>query len=227
VKLIVGCPVASREWILPTWFRHVDEALHVTGASADYTFVCHPDDRSRDCILEHAPGATIVPAPSPRQDRREWNPPRYRQMVDLRNQLLAAVREQGPDVFLSLDSDILLHPDHLKLMLEDLDRFDAVGARCYMTTSGTRVPSWARLARGGLQRLDAEGSFVVDVIMAAKLMTPDAFGVDYEFDLQGEDVGWSRACARAGLTLGWEGRVISKHVLAPHLLTTRDPRVGF
>jgi hypothetical protein len=63
--------------------------------------------------------------------------------------------------------------------------------------------------------------------MAAKLMTPDAFRVDYEFDLQGEDVGWSRACARAGLTLGWEGRVISKHVLAPHLLTTRDPRVGF
>jgi hypothetical protein len=229
VKLIVGCPVSCREWILPTWFAHVHRAADTAGLQPDFTFVCHPQDRSWDCLLGHAPDATIVPAGFARgNDERRWNSARYQQMVELRNQLLVAVRQQGPDLFLSLDSDILLHPDQLKLMIECLDRFDAVGGRCYMTSSGTRFPSWGRLSRyGNLQRTDAEGTFPVDVIMAVKLMTPAAYAVDYAFDLQGEDIGWSRAATGAGVTLGWDGRSIAKHVLAPHLLTARDSRVGF
>jgi hypothetical protein len=229
VNLVVGCPVSCREWILPTWFRHIERAAEVAGLQPSFTFVCHPHDRSWACLLEHAPEATIVPASFNRgNDERRWNPPRYLQMVELRNELLAAVREQQPDLFLSIDSDILLHPDQLKLMIECLDRFDAVGGRCYMTSSGTRFPSWGRLSKyGNLQRTDADGTFAVDVIMAVKLMAPAAYAVDYQFDMQGEDIGWCRAAAQAGVRLGWDGRVIAKHVLAPHLLTARDPRVGF
>jgi hypothetical protein len=113
-------------------------------------------------------------------------------------------------------------------MIEALERFDAVGSRCYMTASGTRFPSWARLLpSGGLQRTDSDGTFAVDVIMALKLMNPAAYNVDYRFDPQGEDIGWSQACTEAGVRLGWDGRVVAKHVLAPHLLTPRDSRVGF
>lgn len=229
MNLIVGCPVSCREWVLPTWFAHVERAAELAGLQPSYTFVCHPNDRSWACLLGHAPGCTIVPASFNRgNDERRWNPPRYQQMVELRNELLGAVREQSPDLFLSIDSDILLHPDQLKLMIECLDRFDAVGGRCYMTSSGTRFPSWGRLTRdGNLQRTDSDGTFPVDVIMALKLMTPAAYNVDYVLDVQGEDIGWSRAAARAGVRLGWDGRVIAKHVLAPHLLTPRDPRVGF
>jgi hypothetical protein len=229
VNLIVGCPVSCREWILPTWFAHVERAAELAGLQPTFTFVCHPDDRSWSCLLEHAPTATMVTAPFRRgRDERRWNPERYLQMVDLRNQLLETVRAQQPDLFLSLDSDILLHPDQLKLMVECLDRFDAVGGRCYMTSSGTRFPSWGRLTRhGNLQRTDAEGTFPVDVIMACKLMTPPAYAIDYVLDIQGEDIGWSRAATQAGVRLGWDGRVIAKHVLAPHLLTPLDPRVGF
>jgi hypothetical protein len=229
VKLIVGCPVSCREWVLPTWFAHVERAAELASLQPSYTFVCHPNDRSRNVLIEHAPAATIVPASFHRgNDERRWNPPRYQQMVELRNQLLGAVRDQSPDLFLSLDSDILLHPDQLKLMIECLDRFGAVGGRCYMTSSGTRFPSWGRLTRdGNLQRSDSDGTFPVDVIMAIKLMTPAAYNIDYVLDIQGEDIGWSRAATRAGVRLGWDGRTIAKHVLAPHLLTPRDPRVGF
>lgn len=229
MHLIVGCPVSHREWILQPWFDHVARAVEIAGVEATFLFVCHPDDPSRDCITAWAPfSTTILDAPFHRGvDQRRWNPERYGQMVELRNQLLRGVRERRPDLFLSLDSDILLHPDQLKFMVECLDRFDAVGGRCYMTPSGTRFPSWGRLNRGMLQRHDAEGTFSVDVIMACKLMTPFAYGVDYAVDLQGEDIGWSRNATAAGVRLGWDGRVIAKHVLAPHLLTPRDPRVGF
>jgi hypothetical protein len=229
VKFLVGCPVACRQWILPFWFRHVHAAASTAGLDPQFVFVAHPADPSWDLILQHAPTAIMVEAPQPRgRDVREWNPHRYQQMVNLRNQLLGAVRKRGPDLFLSLDSDILLHPDQLKFMVEALDRFDAIGGRCYMTSSGDRFPSYARLAyAGGLQRIDSDGTFPVDVIMAVKLMTPTAYNVSYEFDLQGEDVGWSRAAARSGVKLGWDGRRIAKHVLAPHLLTPLDPRVGF
>jgi hypothetical protein len=229
VNLIVGCPVSCREWILPTWFAHVERAAELAGVKPTYAFVVHPNDRTRTCILLHAPAAIMIAPPFHRgNDERRWNGPRYEQMVGLRNQLLSAVRKRHPDLFLSLDSDILLHPDQIKLMIECLDRFDAVGGRCYMTSSGTRFPSWGRLTRhGNLQRTDSDGTFPVDVIMACKLMTPAAYNVDYAFDLQGEDIGWSRAAAQAGVRLGWDGRVIAKHVLAPHLLTPRDPRVGF
>jgi hypothetical protein len=228
VKLIVGCPVSRREWILPTWFAHVRRAAETVGVAPDFIFVCHPQDPSWDCLLDQAPGCTIMPASFARgNDQRRWNPERYHQMVDLRNKLLAGVRRAEPDLFLSLDSDILLHPDQIKLMIECLDRFDAVGGRCYMTTTGTRFPSWGRLVKGNLQRFDAEGTFPVDVIMALKLMTPAAYAVNYSLDLQGEDIGWSRNATAAGVRLGWDGRVAAKHVLAPHLLTPVDPRVGF
>jgi hypothetical protein len=229
VKLVVGCPVSHREWILPTWFAHVRRAAEIAGLDPTYVFVVHPSDPCWRYIVDNYPDATLVTAPFHRgRDVRDWLPPRYHQMVELRNLLLAAVRVEQPDLFLSLDSDILLHPDQLKLMVEALDRFDAVGGRCYMTASGTRFPSWGRLTRtGGLQRIDGDGTFAVEVIMAIKLMSPKAYRVDYQFDLQGEDIGWSRACADAGVALGWDGRVIAKHVLAPHLLTARDIRVGF
>jgi hypothetical protein len=116
------------------------------------------------------------------------------------------------------------------LLMDDMeaDPWDAIGSRCYMTTTGRNWPSWGRLSpRGHLQRYDAEGYFPVDVIMAIKLMRPAAYQIDYQSHAQGEDIGWCLACHRAGLRLAWDGRVASKHVLQPHLLHRLDPRVGY
>lgn len=226
MNLVVGCPVAHREWILPAWFAHIDRAAETAGLSPTFVFVAHPTDPSIELL--HARGATVIDAPFNRgTDVRTWNFERYKQMTDLRNLLLTEVRAQSPDLFWSVDSDILVHPDQLKLLVEDLDRFDAVGGRCYMTVAGSRFPSWANLTRSGLRRVDGDGIWDADVIMALKLMSPAAYNVGYMADLQGEDVGWSNACRAQGLRLGWDGRVIAKHVLAPHLLAQVDPRVGF
>lgn len=229
MKLAVGCPVAHREWILPKWFEHVRAATASIGVEPLFVFVCDRRDRSWACIETEAPDATLVECTTTRSgDIRSWDPVRYLEMVGLRNSLLGAVRGIAPDEFLSLDSDVLLHPDQLGFLLETRSRFDAVGGRCYMTVSGTRFPSWGELGRdGSLRRHQADGVFPVDVIMAIKLMGPSAYNVNYRLDRQGEDIGWSKACREAGLKLGWDGRVAAKHVLGPHLLHPVDARVGF
>jgi hypothetical protein len=97
-----------------------------------------------------------------------------------------------------------------------------------MQPAGTMAPSWARLSYSqGLDRSDSQGYFQVQIIMAIKMMGPDAYAIDYEPHAQGEDIGWSLACERAGLQLAWDGRVASKHVMDPRQLHRRDPRVGY
>lgn len=232
MRLVVGCPVLYRQWILDDWFDHVERACKRAEVEPAFAFVGDEIlDPSFEIIERRAPRALIDVEPVTRpDDYREWNQDRYQVMVGLRNRLLALVRNAAPDVFLSLDSDILLHPDALKLVLEDLEAgvFAAVGSRCFMTQTGRSCPSWGRLGpHGQLQRYDAEGYFPVQVIMAIKAMLPAAYQVDYELHAQGEDIGWSLACERASLKLGWDGRVVSKHVMTPNLLKLTDPRVGF
>lgn len=229
MRLLVGCPVAHRDWVLPRWFDHVEAACDVAGVEPEFVFVCDRRDPSWTCIEMFAPKATLVPCITTRgSDDRRWNSKRYLEMASLRNELLRAARDTEAEMFLSLDSDILLHPAQIAMMLESLGQFDAVGGRCYMTKQGVKFPSYAQLGRsGGLLRPDRAGVFEVDVIMAIKLMSKAAMYVHYRVDAQGEDIGWSKACAEYGLKLGWDGRVAAKHVMAPHMLDAFDARVGF
>jgi hypothetical protein len=198
--------------------------LVFVGDEYDPTFY-EVDQFSKAC---HVP-AYLVTIEEPRSyDKRDWNHDRYGRMVELRNTLLDVVRKIGPELFLSLDSDILLHPDSIRSMIECLDRFDAVGGKTYMTPAGRRCPSYANLsAMGHLRRPDSEGVLSVGVIMAIKLMTQPAYNIDYEFDVHGEDIGWSKAARKAGLTLGWDGRIVNKHIMKPDMLDKFDQRAGF
>jgi hypothetical protein len=86
----------------------------------------------------------------------------------------------------------------------------------------------------GQYRPDENGVIPVDVIMAIKLLTPQALAVNYIFDQDGEDVGWSRAATAQGLKLAFDGRVCSRHVMHQRDRDTGklwseiiDPRCGY
>lgn len=98
-----------------------------------------------------------------------------------------------------------------------------------MTRRGTHAPSYAMMKRHstGLLRSDSTNVMPVDVIMAIKLMTPEAYNINYEMQRHGEDIGWSLACKTAGLKLGWDGRQANKHVMDVDALGEVDDRVGF
>lgn len=231
MRIMVGCPVLHREWILEAWFEHIEAAFERLGQDVTHDYVLLGDTikdptfdvaleqcakRGLKMILEHAPDERPL-------DLRQWDEKRYRRMVELRNQLLGVVRREAPDLFLSIDSDILLHPDALADMLEQIEEGQrlpalgriAVGGKAYLSQYGVQCPSWANLGReGSINRSDTSGTFRVDVIMAVKLMAPAAYEVDYRLDLQGEDIGWSKAAREARVVLMWTGRSASKHVFS-------------
>ena len=184
--------------------------------------------KNSEILLYDDRQAELQILPDGTRELRRWDSGRVELMVRLRNFLLCSVRSVAPDAFLSLDSDILIHPDLVKNLLQSLENYDAVGGRCYMYHMGTREPSYGSLDSRDFVRGEDLG-FVCDagVLMAIKMMTCPAYGVDYDFHHLGEDIGWSLSCRQKGLRLGWDGRIINKHLLYPDMLDRIDDRVGF
>ena len=233
---MIGCPVHRREWIIEHWWEaackaadraEVDYGFIVVGDIADPT-VQKVDEMSR---RDEKYAFLVQEEESNDPIKRKWSVPgRYDRMVYLRNQLLAGVRKIKPDYFLSLDSDIILHENALVGMLEHIDQYDAVGSKCYLH-GRDRVANWGnwrdKPSSGRFRRRDYEGFQKVDILMAIKLMTPKAYKVDYVLSRQGEDIGWSENCHSEGLTFGWDGTIISKHVMSPEKIGVIDERVGY
>ena len=229
-RLIVGCPVRKREWILPRWKEALEVAADRAGVSIGYCFVVGTDDIASLDIFD-SPLIRVVKEEN-REDRRRWNPERYAHMIEIRNLLLGEVRGLSPDLFLSLDSDILLHPDSLTNMLETIEGGAwAVGGKAFMTTSSESFPSYGlwtdKRSKRAFVRKPCSAVIPVDVIMAVKLMTPEAYGVDYAFHPWGEDAGWSIEVTNRGGSFLWDGRVPNKHVMQPELLDLVDKRCGY
>jgi hypothetical protein len=232
--IVVGCPVRDRAWCLPDWFEHIEKACEQVGETPHYVFVGDPkQDRSSFAAIDSSCvyygrdrdilGLDEIYEPY----KRVWNLGRFEHMARLRNTLLRRVRELAPEHYWSVDSDILVAPTTLESALDARSQFGAVGSRCYMTEKGKSAPSYAMLLGHGLTRPDSKGCFKVDVIMAVKLMSPEAYNVDYDAHRQGEDIGWSIAAKENGVRLGWDGRTISKHLMSEDALSKVDNRVGF
>lgn len=245
--VIAGCPANGREWIIKQWVAYLARARDEADVNMMAYMLC-PNlsiDLARffeeACESHELTPILVQQKEEPREDKRTWNMDRYEVMARLRNTMLEGVRILQPDYFLSLDSDILLGPGVLPQMIDDLDNseFDAVGSKCYLAPGPRQtgrdgrkpvchVVNYAKLnSNGNLLRKDQEGFFSVDVLMAIKLMSPKAYHIDYSAHRQGEDIGWSNAAKAAGLELGWDGRVVSKHCMKPEELHMVDDRVGW
>lgn len=227
--LLVGCPAARRGWILNRWAEHIETACQVAGVDHQLIVAADPGDDAWPALTLFTDRLIPVHIDDPRAvDVRDWQTRGYDRIIAARNELLAAVRAHAPDVFISVDSDVLLHRDTVKHLLETLDQFDAVGGYTFMDET-RRCPSWGRLTRsGGIDRTDVPGYVgPVDVIMAIKAMKPAAYRFDYVTHPKGEDVGICIAWRAGGLTVGFDARVASKHVMHRDRLHLLDGRCGF
>lgn len=237
MTLLVGCPIWYRDWIVDEWVDHVVMSAKYADEKPQFLVVTDPRDPTCDKLTEICTKRQLglkqifVEENRPPTDKRQWTHERFAHMVYLRNTLLKGVRRIKPDYFLSLDSDILLAPPTIHNLIESQQEhgWDAVGGKCYMTTRGKAVPSYANFKQHStsLHRFDFSGVRRVHVIMAIKLMTPSAYAIDYTLDRHGEDIGWCLAARVNGLKLGWDGRTCNKHVMNPQMLRAVDERVGF
>lgn len=233
--LVVGCPANNREWIVKHWVSHVCRAAEHAEISdvSCYMLIPESSKETQDafqeaCATNGMRHYLVTTDETPRADVRKWNMSRYEQMAELRNLMLRHVRLLEPDFFLSLDSDILIGRSVISNMVAGLDSFDAIGSKCWLHPTSRNIVNYANLGKAGqLQRQDHKGVIRVDVLMAIKLMSPDAYWVDYEAHKQGEDIGWSNAAREKGLRLGWDGTSVSKHCMSPAALQKIDERVGW
>jgi hypothetical protein len=237
--MLIGCPITSEriEHYLPGWLHHVHRAAEYADVDYELIFLSPPGAEIGDLGVP-AWNLHLSDDQDPVVTDRNgayWdygrNSKRIPHMVEIRNHLLAEVRQIGPDFFLSLDSDIFLAPETISNLLETYRTHQpscwAVGAKLYMQPTGRTSPSVGIQRKDHLMRPDSDGQMIADVIMGAKLMDPRAYGVDYEFAPQGEDIGWGRAVQKAGGQLMWDGRVCSKHVMSLKWLDRVDPRCGY
>lgn len=229
MKLLIGCPVSNRGWILPRYIEHLTESSERAGIEPAFVFLGSKDDPTRDVIdIEHTWISYLEPL---REDVRDWSHVngRYHHMANVRNALLDTVVGIDPDYFLSFDSDILAHKDQVSVLLEKTDRFDLIGGKTFMTPNGKHHNSYAMFTKDmRLRRGDSKGVHKVDVVMAIKLMNKDVYtNVRYVYDRNGEDPGFCIEAAAKRYKIGYTGEVASKHVMRPEYLERVDPRCGF
>ncbi len=236
--ILAGCPASGRSWVIKQWVSHLTRAAHHADAHLMiYTLIPKADTETIYAVAEACRANKIEniieeTTEEPRSDyvRREWPVKRYEQMVGLRNTMLASVRNLEPDLFLSIDSDILINRYAITSMIDALKEyeFDAVASKTWLHATNPRITNGATLTRfKTMQRLNLDGVAKAEVLMALIMMTPVAYWVDYELDERGEDLGWSRRAKNAGLSLGFDGRTASKHIMNPEDIHKIDLRVGW
>lgn len=248
MKLIIGCPVYDRAWILPYWFQFI-ERQSLPLKDIGFIFIASQKDTETLEVLSRwksfHPEISVFDIEFPddvnhfshKDGTRHWTLSKYDNMVKLRNHLLEKVRIYQPDYFMSLDSDILLtNPNTLELLISHINEgAKAINPLMYMTPSGERFPSvmkWLNEPGGKATRdFDYEiGTyFKSDVIMAAKMMSKEVYNnINYIIHDQGEDLGWSSECARMGYDLYAATYIYAVHVMHKGMLVdilkNGDPR---
>jgi hypothetical protein len=233
MKLIIGCPIYKRDWILPSWIRSIINQS-VDLSNIGFIFEVSPDDmRTVQSLIawkkidKRIPFFLIkerkdIPHFEHFNNGRQWTMSKYHNMVALRNSLLDSIREQEPDYYFSLDSDVLIqNPNTIELLIGHIKNgADAVAPLMYMTPFDKRFPSvmsWANKEEWKAKREEfypIGTYFKSDIIMAAKMMSKKTYSsINYEFHSQGEDVGWCKNAALAGLDL-----YSASYIYAPHIM---------
>lgn len=234
MKLVIGCPIYKRDWILPYWIRAI-KSQSLNFKDVGFVFEVSPDDVETISLLEQWKDLdnsisfleirerNDIAHFSHQDNGRQWTLSKYENMVSLRNSLLDRVREISPDYYFSLDSDIIIsNPNTVRLLTAHIqDGADAVSPLMYMTPIGDSFPSvmsWRSDSPNRAYRDDSYpiGSyFKADVIMAAKVMSKKVYeNVDYSVHRQGEDIAWSLGCRDMGYSLYSASYLYAVHVMS-------------
>lgn len=235
MKLLIGCPVYKREWILPLWFEKI-EAQTLPLSEIGFVFELGTDDDATHDVLwgwhSQHPEVEVFDGliredlkhKTHADNHRTWVRDDYLRMAEMRNSLLDRVVCYDPDAYFSLDSDLILDdPKSLEILLELLqrDEIDAVSPLSYMFPMGRDFPSvmsWIDEPGGRAVRNNNAylwgAAFQADVIMAAVMMSKPVYqNVRYKWHSQGEDLGWSDEARRGGYKLWCASNVYVEHIM--------------
>lgn len=220
MKLIIGCPVAERGWILPHWF----DAIYAQEIEAEIVCVYSESVDNTEAILKEE-GVTVIPdlrlpRPVNEMDNHQWGAQeKYAYMASMRNRLVEYALSQDADYFFSLDSDILLNmPNTLKMLIDFAAGHTGVVAPA--VNMGMHDTCWNTMSwvdpyhpNAAIRPVKSPKGGQVDVVMAAMLLDRKGLEVHWMSHHQGEDIGFSLNAHRQQVPLWWLPNVPCQHVM--------------
>jgi len=234
MKLIIGCPIYKRDWIIPVWVAAIERQSFPLN-NMGFVFVASESDVKTVSMLNKWKNAHTeipvfdivfkddIPHHEHGQNSRQWTMSKYHHMTSLRNCLLENVRKYNPDFFFSLDSDVILqNRSTIELLISHIkDGADAVNPLMFMTPFGINFPSVMSWISEPGKKAQREKDYPIgnyfrsDIIMAAKMMSKPVYkNVDYVFHSQGEDLGWSGNAYQKG----YRNLYSASYIYAPHIM---------
>lgn len=219
MDIAIGCPIFEREWMLPNWLRNVWEQWPSKEVTLIFA-ITDGEDLTREILESVKPRfkdlILIDGNDLPAFRDRDQN--RFFPLVELRNRIFTVLRELQPDYYFSWDSDILLPPDALKLLIAD-DK-TTVGPWVDLCPPGNRVPNCSvRGAKDAFKRpkpiskyFPLDSLYQVAAIYACFLMKPVVWNKTYyKWHTGGEDFGWALVMEEMGLDCWMDSRIMGQH----------------
>ncbi len=229
-KVIIGCPVRNRGWILSSYLTSL-YGLDYPKENIRLLFVLNDStDNSEEILKEfkkdheseydHIDILTYN-LRTPEDERTAKTRPKiYGNLAKVRNFMLSKIETP---YFLSVDSDILIPPYTLKYLLADNKKIVAgVISNDYIENPKAVYPN----VRTNLmiQREDGkivhyknyplDSVFKVDVTGAFYLMTKEVCEkVRYDYDIQGEDIPFCLNAKAQGFEIWADSRVFGQHIM--------------
>ncbi len=237
MKVVVGAPVAARDWALPKWF----ECLYSqTRPPDEFVFVVKdvPGDRSKELLHELGPKPPKLSYAMdqtryvPRMERNQAGPSVYSDFAWRRNRLLQMVQKRNPDVFISIDTDMMLEDrTTIARLLVLLERAPVVAPLTYLHPWGERSECYnAGFWRGGelgsprrawarATREMATGIVPIDIPMAVVAMRRQVVETcKYAHHECGEDMGFAQDVDRLKYECLWDTDLKVHHAMSPEAL---------
>jgi len=197
-KVLVGCPIFERAWVLPRWF----DALEVQKKDVDLSLafcVTQGKDATEDLIAKAAgrfPIDAVKFIGGPEDHSRDWtDADKVGVIAAKRNKILEMVKASKADYFLMLDSDVIVPPGGIAALIDTIkfEHFDAVCPRVWVWNAFFVAATYEKGRVKFLPRRSF-GMHPVDVVtssaclMVKKLADDNA--VRYGVAVRGTDFGW-------------------------------------
>jgi hypothetical protein len=220
-KIIIGCPIHDRAWILPEWFNCITNQAGLNLEQTELVFaITDGEDNTREIIEQYRwifKDITLLncddlPA------YKDRNQARFYPLVTLRNRIVEFLREKQPDLYFSFDSDIILPNDALITLIED-DK-DLVAPYVDLVPPSGIPNCMHRGAQESFVRRKPYSHYYplgslykVDSAFAVFLMKNKVFNTClYKWHPGGEDPGFSLELLDAGFESWIDSRIIGTHI---------------
>lgn len=221
---MIGCPVRNRAWILPRYLQalvHLDHPVH----AREYCFIVNDCGDETEQVLSNFASSQITPVAivvdnqpqSVDHHRGYYN---FKRLAYLRNLLLKAFLASACDYLFSVDSDILVPPHALAVLLKD--DVDIVSALVENGGAIGRDHIYNVLQRNRsgqlvhMQEIPHQTLFQVACTGAAYLIKRhviENFSIRYASHYGAEDIGFCDAAQSKGIGMFCDSRIQCRHIM--------------